>query len=158
MTRAGVVMTIKTRSENSVTLKARPLAAGFKRLEISQRMSSTSTADSAIVVENAMATTRLNEVLRTASKLYAPSCLGLSLLYVEFPKSFEFADIRGNTFCHKMVATARNVKTKGRDENAIVDGGKESSLRWRYAGLHAVSSQSIDSGECCAEKNRRLQC
>lgn len=57
-------MIIKIRSENRVMRKANPLAAGFSRLEISHKISSTSTADRATVVENVNAATRLNVMLR----------------------------------------------------------------------------------------------
>lgn len=47
--------------------KANPLAAGFRRLEISHKISSTRTADKATVVEKVTAAARLNEMLRHES-------------------------------------------------------------------------------------------
>ena len=58
--------TINTRSENRVVRRARPRATGFNESEISQSMSSTRTADSAMVAENATATIRLKDAFRTA--------------------------------------------------------------------------------------------
>jgi hypothetical protein len=49
---AGVTITLRIISELNVALSARPLAAGFSVLEISQRSNSTSTADKPMLVEN----------------------------------------------------------------------------------------------------------
>ena len=44
----------------------------------------------------------------------------------------EFDDERcGTTFCQTATAVTRNVKAKGAEDKAIVEGGKESSLRCR---------------------------
>ena len=123
---------ISSRSENKVILRARPLAAGFSRFDISHRMSSTRTADNAIVVEKVIAATRLNVTFRNGSH---PRWLERRESRLNNGMFKSFCDIDeercGMTFCQTAVATTRNVKANGADERAMVEGGKESSLRWR---------------------------
>lgn len=136
---AGVATNRRKRSEGNVILRARARVAGFTVLEISHRISSTRTAERAMLEEKvALARAREEiricfhmEVFSRSPKLdeCVPSRRGL---FCEWPER------SGKSLCDTATATMRNVRTNGRKDIASVDG-----RRWTaHSGTHA--SQSSD--------------
>ena len=141
---AGITTTIRNRRAKSVMRSASPRAAGLREFDISHSISSTSTEERAIVVAQVMIAIRCAVIL----------------LHSRIPESwFDFlfnvgsscsrllcavdADSNGSSRCETKAATTKKVRTKGKDDRAMVEGGKESSRRSRYDGLHSSQSSSV---------------
>ena len=81
ISRAGVTSTLSTSSELNVSRKAKPLAAGLSVFDISHNNSSTSTAESPILVANTSEASLCDDVCLSPVKMYP---VGFALLKWSF--------------------------------------------------------------------------
>lgn len=127
ISKAGVATTRRKSSEGSVILRARVRVARSMVFEISHRISSTSTAERAKLVENMRLASevavgrkvRKNEALSRWARLEGRgvSCCALRCAW---------PDRMGNSLCDTTKATPRKVRMKGKAEMATARG-----LGWR---------------------------
>jgi len=118
---AGVTTINEMRRIERVILRAAVLAAGFRMLEISQKISSARTVDNAIVVANVKAAARsrvnLTHDLATDEKFVD----SLFEAYSELSFTRPLPDRIGNSFRQAKTVTTMKVKIKGSEENARAD-------------------------------------
>jgi hypothetical protein len=141
ISKAGVTTIRRKRSNGSVSFKARVRVAGLTVFVISQKMSSASTAERAILMEKIMLANdrALGRKFRSSDDLARVAISGTRTpsrcaLRSEWPES------SGNSLCDTAIATIRNVSRKGSADMIVVMG-----LRCAiYSGTH--SSQSSSKG------------
>lgn len=138
---AGVTTISETSRIERVISRAALLAAGFKMLEISQKMSSAKTVDSAIVVANVQAAARSS--VNLVHDLATDEMFGVDLFELKsgLSSTRPLPERIGNSFRHAKTATIRNVRMKGSKEN--VKAGRR--LRRRWAGTALLRSSAISS-------------
>jgi hypothetical protein len=119
---AGVATTRRKRSDGSVILRAKVRVARFTVFEISHRMSSTSTAERAKLVEKMTAArdgaSGRSVVKNDARSRGAPGSRAPSWCALRSA----LPDKIGKSLCDTTKATSRNVRRKGRADMAMVMG------------------------------------
>ena len=134
----------RKRSSEMVARKASPRAAGLIVLEISQSISSVSTAANATVEAKIKADRRLIK-----GRAWPALEENGRALTVDF-KDWTSPDKKGKTFWSTKVETKRNVMMKGRAEKTIaVKAGIVV-----FPGLHSLQSGSMNDG---SEEGRRAR-
>lgn len=123
ISKAGVATTRRNSRDGSVIFRASVRVARFTVLEISQRMSSASTADRAKLVEKRMLASDCAFGRRLFSSVVlarsvdpsngAPSCCALRSA---------LPDRMGNSFCETAKATTRKVRMNGSADTATAMG------------------------------------
>ena len=130
----------KNNSNETVTLKAKPLAIGLIVFDISHRINSTSTAASAIVEEKVNA-----ERCFTVGRIWLPVENGRVYALVFSDRASP--ERNGKSFCRTKVDTKRKVTMNGREEKTIaVEAGMLLGLQ---------SSQSASAGSMSRYSSRR---
>jgi hypothetical protein len=112
----------RNRREGSVSRRARFRVAGFAVPEISQKMSSASTAESAMFVENMMLASERLLGCRVLNRDDFARVATPGRWAVSWCAFRSWLESNGNNFCDTATATKRNVSRNGSDEMIVFIG------------------------------------